>query len=378
MNKPIKVLYFIDRMGRGGIQTLVFDIVSKLDRNEIKVDFLFLDDGKEYDLEKKLIENDYTVYKLNDIWIEKPSDFFKMDKALEHFFKENNNYDIIHFHSTSKNYLVLKKAKKYCIPVRVAHSHSTGFQSKNYLKIIFGTILKNKLIKYSTDFFACSEEAGEWLFGHKIVESPNFDIIKNGIDCELFKFKKDIRKKIRNELKINENTIVIGHVGRFTKVKNHSFLIEVFKEYSNKNNNSVLLLVGDGPLKKDIEEKVHKYHLDKKVIFTGLKENVNDYLQAMDYFVFPSEKEGLGIVLIEAQANGLKCFTSKGTVPKEANVSDTVDYISLKLDAKEWAKQILSSSPNRLDNAKKIKESGYDINESVKKIKEFYFSSLKR
>lgn len=367
-----RVLYFVDRMGRGGIQTLLYNIVSYFDKQKIQVDFLLLDDGKKYDIEDKLISSGYNVFKLQGVWVKKITDFLKLNKALDNFFKEHHNYDIVHLHSTSKNYMVLKIAKKYGINMRISHSHSTGFQSRNILKIIYGTFLKSKLIKYSTDFYACSYEAGKWLFGKKIIESNKFKIIKNGIDCERFKFDPNIRENMRKKLNISKETKVIGHIGRFTKVKNHMFLLNVYKEYEKLNTNSKLLLVGKGPLENKIKKLVKKNNLENKVIFAGIRENTNDFLQAMDCFVFPSLKEGLGIALIEAQANGLKCYTSKNVVPKEANVTNSVSYISLNDSAKEWAKKILENNNERKDYLKLIKSNDYNIIDSAIILEKLY------
>ena len=151
----VKVLYFVDRMLKGGIQSLVIEIVKNINKEKVQIDFLLLDDGKEYELENTLKDLGCKIYKLNGIWINTSLDFFKYKKALDNFFKEHNDYDVVHMHSSSKNYMVLKKAKKYGIPVRIAHSHNIDFQTKNQIKKIVGNIFKIYLKKYSTDYFAC-------------------------------------------------------------------------------------------------------------------------------------------------------------------------------------------------------------------------------
>ncbi len=361
----VKVLYFVDRMLRGGIQSLIIDWIPRFDKNKIQVDVLLLDDGKEYELERTLKEMGCNVYKLNGIWIKKPSDYFKYKKSIDEFYKKNHDYDVVHLHSSSKNFLVLKYAKKYGIKKRISHSHNIGFQTKNILKKLIGNILKYPLKKYSTDFYGCSEIAGKWMFGKKIVKSEKFFIIHNAVDYKKFEFDLLKRKEIRNKLKINDEEIVIGNVGRFSPQKNHTFLIGIFYEILKINPNCKLLLIGTGDLEEDLKKKAKELGIKDKVIFAGFKNNVNEYLNVMDYFVFPSLYEGLGLVLIEAQANGLQCFTSSGVVPKEAQVSNSLYYISLNENEKEWAQKILKHNKDRKNNYKEIKEKGYIIDDVI-------------
>lgn len=374
MNEKIKVLYFVDRMLRGGIQSLVIDWVEDFDKTRLQVDFLLLDDGKKYDLEDTLKNMGCNVYKLDNVWIRKCTDFIKYSKKLNEFFKEHHDYKVVHLHSTSKNYMVLKYAEKYKIPIRIAHSHNIDFQTKNPIKKLFGDILKKPLIKYSTNYFACSQLAGEWLFGKKICATNKFKVIHNAINYEKFKYNEETRIQLRKKLEISEKDLVIGHVGRFTNQKNHSFLIDIFYEYHKIYNNSKLLLIGTGELENSIKEKVSRLGLDKDVIFEGYHSNVNEYMQAMDIFLFPSLYEGLGLVLVEAQAAGLPCFTSEKVVPSEAKTSENFLFISLKKNAKYWSEKIIESNFKRQDNYKSIKENNYLMEDVVKILDESYIN----
>lgn len=194
----------------------------------------------------------------------------------------------------------------------IIHSHNNNIP-KGIIKKTLNFINKKLLINKGNVFLACSEESGKWLYGNNV----NFEIINNAIEMEEFKFDKEKRDKIRRQYNL-EDKFVIGHVGRIEKEKNHEFLIDIFKEIKQKNNNARLLLVGEGSLENKIKQKVKDDSLENDVIFIGNSHKVSDYYQAMDVFVFPSLAEGLGIVLIEAQSNGLKCFTTKNKVPKEA------------------------------------------------------------
>ena len=378
MEKKVKVLYFVDRMLRGGIQTFVLENIKHMDKNKIQIDFLLLDDGKEYELENDLRTLGCNIYKLKGMWIRKITDFIKYNRALEQFFKEHHDYKVVHLHSSSKNYLVLKKAKKYGIPERISHSHNIDFQTKNIIKKSFGNLFKIPLRKYSTKCLACSEDAGKWLFGNKIVQSDKFMVIHNAIDLEKFRYNESIREKVREELGIANDCLVLGHVGRYTNQKNHEFLIDIFNEIHKQKSNSKLLLVGTGENENKIKEKVNNLNLNEKVIFLGFKNNVNDYMFAMDLFVFPSKFEGLGIVLIEAQATGMKCYTSKYVVPKEAKVSELLEFIDLKEGAKVWADKILNDSTERNNQCEKIKDNGYDINVISEKLMEVYIRSERK
>ena len=373
MNEQVKVLYFVDRMLRGGIQSLVIDWVSRFDKNKIHVDFLLLDDGTKYELEDDLKKLGCNVYKLSGMWIRKPTDFIKYSKMLDDFFKEHNDYKVVHLNSSSKNYMVLKYAKKYNIPIRIAHSHNIDFQTTNKAKKIIGNLFKPLLIKYATDYFACSEIAGEWLFGKKIIKSNKFKVIHNAIDYEKFKYNEKIRKEFRKKLNISDSDIVIGHVGRFTTQKNHDYLIDIFYECYKRNNNYKLLLVGTGEKEQYIKQKIKNLNIEKKVIFAGFRTDVNKMMQAMDLFVFPSLYEGLGLVLIEAQANGLECLTSKKVVPNEAKATSLLTFINLDEKSK-WINKIISINIRRKNTEKELKKNKYFINDIVIELEKKYLS----
>lgn len=375
MNNKTKVLYFVDTMNMGGIQSLLINWISRFDRNKIQVDFLLLDDGKKYKLEENLKKLECKVYKLDDVWIERPLDFMKESKALDRFFKDHHDYKAVHMHSSSKNFLVLKYAKKFRIPIRIIHSHSTNFQTKSLFKKIIGSILKIQLVKYATDFFACSKESGKWLFGNKVVNSDRFKVIHNAIDYDKFGFDEQIRKKIRQEFKIKDNELLVGNVGRFISLKNHTFLIDIFNEMLKINKNIKLIMVGIGEEKEKIERKVKKLGIEKNIIFAGFRKNVNELMQGMDVFLLPSLYEGFPVVSVEAQAAGLPCFMSKNVITEETKITDNVIFISLKENASKWAKIILDYKISRKETKNQIKGKGYLIEDLVRDLENFYITS---
>lgn len=368
MNQPVKVLYFVDRMRRGGIQTFVLENWRHMDHSKVQIDFLLLGDGNTYELEDTLRKLGSTVYKLNGIWIRKITDYIPYRRALDAFFREHHDYKCVHLHSSSKNYMVLKYAKKYGIPMRIAHSHNIAFQTTSKAQICLGNFLKFLLRYYATDYFACSKEAGRWLFGNKKVH-----IVRNAVDIDKYRYNERKASEMRKKLGL-EGTKVVGHVGRFTHQKNHTFLIDVFLELTKLDPTYRLVLVGEGVLKEQIEEKVKKYGIKDKVLFAGFQTNVEDYMQAMDLFVFPSEYEGLGLVLIEAQAAGLPCYTSKGTVPEEAKASELLTYIPLEDGAKTWAAEINGTwqKYKRETPEESLVRMGYSINKTAKQLETYY------
>lgn len=366
----VKVLYFVDRMLRGGIQTFVYENIRHMSREKVQIDFLLLDDGKCYEMEKELNVLGCNVYKLHGIWINSPIDYIKYYISMDRFFKEHNDYSVVHMHSSSKNFLFIYLAEKYGIKTRIVHSHNIDFQTKSRFRIIVGNLLKPLLIKHATDLFACSDMAGKWLFGNR-----KFHIINNAVDLEKFMFDSVTANLMRQKLGISDDEIVIGHVGRFSHQKNHAFLIDVFNELHKLNSKFRLLLVGAGELENSIRIKVDKYNIASAVIFAGFQPDSSKFMQAMDLFIFPSSFEGLGLVLIEAQAAGLPCFASKNVIPMEAKVTDLLSFISLDSGAKAWAEIILDYGlKTRISPIDVIRQKGYDIKETADFLQKYYIS----
>jgi len=366
MGNPVKVLFFVDRLLTGGIQTFVFENWKHMDKSKVQIDFLILDDGNDYELEEEVRKLGSEVYKLKGIWIKRNLDFIKYCKVLDCFFKEHHDYKVVHMHSSSKNFWVLKYAKKYGINVRIAHSHNIGFQSKNKIKIMVGNIFKGPLKKYATHYFACSKLAGKWLFDREDVK-----IIHNAVDYEKFKFNEIRREELRKELEINDK-LVIGNVGRFSNQKNHTFLVDIFNEIHKKNKDTVLMLVGIGEKEQEIRDKVISLGLEKNVKFMGFCTNTNELFWCMDIFLLPSLYEGLPIVGVEAQCTGLPCFMSKGVITDEVKIAENVTFIELEKSSEEWAEIILNSDLNRRDTYEELKKAGYFIEQTVEELERFY------
>ena len=363
-NKPIKIAHIIGKWVGGGVEAVVMNYYRNIDRNKIQFDFICDNDSTNipYEEIEKLGGKVFLVPPYQKI--------YQYNKELLKIFK-NEKYKIVHSHINTLSVFPLRIAKKANIPVRIAHSHSTT-NKREWKKNLLKQILRLFSKIYATDYFACSEYAGRWLFGNKEYDKGNVYILNNAIDIDKFKFDEKIRRLKRKELNITEDTLVIGHIGRFVSQKNHSFLIDIFFEIHKQNKNAVLLLIGQGPLEEKIKEKVEKLNLKNNVKFLGQREDVNELYQAMDIFLFPSLYEGLGMVLIEAQCSALPCVCSD-KIPKISKICNDVYFLSLNDSAKEWSNLVLKQNyTNRSNNTIIVRENGYDIKNEVLKLEEKY------
>lgn len=361
-NKPIRVAQIIGKWLGGGVESVVMNYYRHIDRSKIQFDFICDEDSTNIPYEE--------IEKLGGkvILIPPYQKIFKYHKELKKILKEGN-YKIVHSHINTLSVFPLRAAKKAGVPVRIAHSHSTT-NKKEWKKNVLKQILRPFSRVYATDYMCCSELAGRWLFGNKEYDKGNVYLLNNAIDLEKFKYDEKIRKKKRKELNIKEDTLVIGHVGRFVEQKNHRFLIDIFNEVHKQKENSVLLLAGQGPLMEEMKEKVKTLGIEDFVEFLGQRDDINELYQAFDVFCLPSLYEGLGMVLIEAQANGLPCIAST-EVPRIAKLTELVSFLSLNQNVNEWADEILKcKNIKRISRVKEIANGGYDINVESHKIVE--------
>lgn len=371
MTKPIKILHYVPGFDQGGIESRLLDWYRNIDRNKIQFDLIKLTSTDENKLIEEFKELGGTVHSLSKF---SSKNYLGFRKDLKRIFKENE-YNVAHCHSPSTGYFFLKEAKKNKIPVRIMHSRTTKFNEESSF-VFIREYLRKTLNKYTTDYFSCSEEAGIWQFGEDAVLDKKVKIIKNGIENEKFTFNHIVRDEIRKELDLNDD-FVIGHVGRFATAKNHTFLIDVFNKFHKINNNSKLILIGSGPLEREIQQKVLDLGLSKQVLFLGNKNDVEQYLQAIDLFLFPSHYEGFGTVVIEAQAAGLKSIVST-EVPFSVDITGLVKRINLSNSSKIWAEEISKHSFSyvRKNTQKEIKSAGYDAKSSTKYLEELYLKNM--
>ena len=366
INKPIKVAHVIGMAINGGTEALWVNYYRYIDRTKVQFDFLVESESKIIDKEE--------IEKLGGhvVIIPPYKNVFKYMKSLKRIFKENQ-YDIVHSNMNALSVFTLKAAKKAGIKVRIAHSHSTS-NKKEWKKNIVKNLLRPFSKKYATDYFACSEHAGRWLFGDKTYNQGKVKIVKNAIDIEKFKFNEENRKLIRNEFNILDDEILIGNVGRMMPQKNQSFLLDVFAKYHQNNPKSKLMIINDGPLFEELKAKANNLSITDSVIFVGPKSDLYRYYSAFDVFTLPSLYEGLGIVLVEAQANGLNCIASTN-VPREADGTGYVKFVELEVE--KWIKTLNNISVNRnewTDCEEKLIKSQYSIKDAVKDLELLYLN----
>lgn len=351
-----KILVVVPSLNiRSGVTNHVINYYNVL-KKDLKIDFAVLsnDDKTFRDEIKKDGNNVYNFGRYNF-------------KKIKKFFKENHtSYSVIHCHVFNFGLPYLYYAKKYKIPTRIIHIHSLKY-SENRVKCIINQLLINICKKLANCYFACSNEAGE-----KAFKVRKFNVINNGLLLEKYTFNDKKRKEIRKKLKINEE-FLFGMVGRLTKSKNQIFALKVFMQLKNKEpyRKSKFLLIGNGESKNEIIEFIKKNNLSNDVIMLENIKDIYNYYMAMDCFIFPSMHEGLGMVLIEAQAAGLPCYCTK-TLPKEVFISDIIHGIDLDKGPQFWAEQIANTKKSRKDTSKEIISSGFSIENESEKLKKLY------
>ena len=366
MNNQIRILHVLYSMNRGGAETMIMNYYRHIDKRTVQFDFL-ISAPKKCAYEDEIIALGGQVFRV-PILSKSP---FLYIKAVDCFFKTHKEYKIVHSHTSAKNTLPLGISKWNKVPIRISHSHNT--KTEKGLIGIIKNILKPFLKYVATDFIACGEDAGIWLYGSNYYKRHGV-LFRNVIDVSKCKFNSEQRATIRDQNDW-ESKFVIGNVARFDNQKNHNFIIDIFNSIHQKMPNAILLLIGDGPLKKVIEEKVAKLKLEEFVVFNGVVDNVSDYLQAMDVFLLPSLFEGLPLTIVEAQASGLKCFISEKVITKECDLTGLVEFISLEASTDVWADRILSSIKyTRKDISERIISAGYDASTSAKHLQDFYIS----
>ena len=370
MEKPLRILQAGMSPYYGGTESFIMNQYRKINRDMIQFDFLNVFD-KPIACEEEIKALGGNVYHLN---MSRRKGMKKYHQNLKNFFEEyGEKFDIIHCNFQSLiNIDLLIYAKKYGIKGRIAHAHNAGYGTEpNILQKRIIANNKKKVSKYATTYFACSSLASKWTFGHS-----KATVIHNAIDTKQFLFNIDMRNKIRSQYGLTNKKLIL-FVGRLDPQKNPFFLIDIFNEIVRIDSNWKLFVIGDGALRPDIEQRIAQYGLQDYVNLLGSRSDVKDFLQASDCFLLPSKFEGLGIVLIEAQAAGIPCFTSKDVVPSDVDITGLVNFISLEQTSKDWATNIVNYEfPERIDWYETVKSSGYDADSNVSFIENEYFSII--
>ena len=246
-----------------------------------------------------------------------------------------DSYDIVHCHVASLGAPFLYYARKHGVKHRILHTHATvsadtlSHRIRNDITSIFTKLL-------ATNYAACSHAAGKALFNNK-----EYKLIRNGIDIKSFEFNNDIRKEYRNKLGF-DNKFIIGNIGRLSYQKNQKYLIKIAEKLVDFTTNFQIVLIGNGELESSLKEDVHEKNLDKYFVFLGLRKDVKNIYNAMDLFVLPSNFEGLPVVGVEAQSNGLKCIFSTN-ITREIDLSKNSSFIDIdEKSTANWCNEILT------------------------------------
>lgn len=359
----IKVLHIVTSLSASGVPSVIYNFYSHMDRNLVHFDFVAIPSNVGHTYKAKFEQLGSKVYYMPKKYVGRP-------KFLYHLMKEGG-YDVVHSHIELASAIYLSIAKAAGISVRIAHAHMAFLP---YTKITHHCL--RFLLNYiSTLRVGCSKDAIMGLFG----KDDGF-VLHNAIDVGKFKFSDKIRTEYRKELGVTQK-VVVGFVGRLTFQKNIFYLLDIFNEYLKNNDNSVLLIVGDGEEKDKFLEKVKELHLTDKVMCLGARNDVPSLMMAMDCLLLPSRWEGLGMVLVEAQATGLKCYTSLNTVPYEdTKVTPYIKYLDINESSEKWAEMMSQdhlASYERKDMGEQLALHHYDIKEEAKSLCKIYNNARK-
>ena len=362
-SSSIRVLQISYDMNLGGAETLIMNLYRNLDRSKVQFDFLLHSDKKSaYDDEITALGG--KIYRIPRFL---GYNKFSYDKTLRNFLLEHPEYKILHDHlmdSATETFKVAKKLGK----ITISHSHISycSFSVSNFIRFFF----RKNICKYADYRFACSEEAGTWLYRGK----ASFSVLRNGIETSKFQFSSEIRNKLRTSLGIKDNELALVHVGRFVEQKNHKRLVNIFRELVSLEKNAKLFLIGEGPLKAEVEKQVQELRLSDKIVFLGARKDVNEILSASDTFLLPSLFEGLPVSLVEAQASGLPCIFSDFMSQEVYLIPTLLNPVSLESSDKAWAEVILKAKAleHREEAYALVEKAGFDIKSTAKSLEEFY------
>lgn len=364
MNKRITILNIIGTCVDGGIESKWTKYYKCLNHTKFAMDFLFY--GKTGDKYVMMLEENNDRVFVIPHYNESPlRGVFEIRKIVL-----KNKYDIVYSNLNTLSIFPLLGAKLGGAKVRIAENHATANFKYERKRTIIKYIFRPSITWFATDLVAPSKHAGEWAFGRK-----KFSVIKNAIELRNYDINESERTEIRKKYGWNDS-VVLGHIGRLTKTKNHHFLLEIFVEFVKKHRNAQLVIVGEGELESELKQRVNEMGISSLVHFMGFVEDIPRIFSAIDIVLLPSFYEGLGMVAIEAQAAGTYCICSDN-VPSETNITDLIKYVSLEDGIQKWINVIEHSLVNkeyRNENTriKKLKEAGYDIEIEVKRIEQFF------
>lgn len=365
MKRVLEILTYING---GGAAMVVYNYLSHMNRNGLHVDVLALEQPFKPFLEDQFKDLGVGVYYLP----KKVSKRIGVFKKLIH----NNRYDVIHSHCEFMSEIYLGIAMLNGVKTRIIHSHMAGGRYSK-LKNLYAPIGRLIAKKVATHYFGCGIDACKSMWGEKAFNQGKCYVLNNAIDIQKFRFNSNTRNDVRKEMGW-ENHFVVVNVGRFVEQKNHKFLIDVFHSLTEQRKDSLLVLIGEGPLKDEVEKKVKELTIEDRVIFLGLRDDVARLMNGADVFFLPSLFEGLPIVSIEAQTNGLPIVMSEG-VTHESGITNIASFVSFNSSMEVWVNALLKKQSDKRDSySTKVQAMNFDLSLEAAKLRNFYISgSLK-
>ncbi len=370
-----KILHITGAMNVGGTETMLINLYRKIN-NEIIFDFISYSNKESY-YDKEIEELGGKTIRLTP-----PNEvgFIKAIDDIRKIIRENGPYDAVHTHMMFNCGVAMIAAYLEGIKVRVSHAHTTADISNSLLRKSYALVMKILIRIFSTDFLACSNAAGKYLFGNNILKNKKYRILPNYIDYEKF-INYNSKTSLREELKLKEEDLIVCHIGRFINAKNHEFLIDVTKEMVLANNNIKLILVGIGDEEERIRKRVEALDLNNNVYFLGLRDDIPYILKSTNLFILPSISEGLGLVLLEAQASKVNCLVSEA-IQKEVDLgANLITQLRLDEGSKAWADKALSIIEKKqvmyVDIMEAVKEKEYDFNSILNNLMSVYKLNLR-
>jgi len=368
----LNVLHIAPGIDGGGVGGVIYNYLSHMDLKDMHVEVVVRDYGHRQFLHDRFDELGISVHYI----VQRKKNLKKHFEEISKIIRDGK-FDIVHCHDQNWSIIYLKIAEKMGVPVRIAHSHLT-VQTSDRIKIAISNLFTTSLKKTATGYFACGKAAGVYMWGSEIANSSKLYVMRNAVDAQRFQFSDSIRDEYRKKFGFGDKT-VIGHIGRFNEQKNHLFLINIFKVYLKIDSTALLILIGIGELEEQIRELVIKNEMQNNVIFLGQREDVRELYNAFDVFILPSLYEGLPVVGVEAQANGLPCIFSD-TISNEVVILPDTEVLKLSDSAQMWA-HVIRNLANRKQNDRRdaidlINAAGYNIEVEAEKLRKYYFTEV--
>lgn len=368
-----KVLHIVGGMNKGGTETMLMNIYRKIDRKKIQFDFVYTTDKETY-YDKEILKLGGNIIRINS------TSKFGINKSIKEIRRvilDNGPYKVVHAHTLFNSGISMVASKKNNIDIRITHAHTTADNENGLIRKAYIYIMRKFILNNSTKLLACSDLAGAYLFGDNTIKSSKYTLFPNLIsyeniininDIDVYKFKE-----VNN---LNNDDIIIGHIGTFKESKNQKFLLNIVHHLKKTNKNVKLLLVGDGSMREELENIIKKLDMKENVVFMGIRDDIDVILNSIDVFVFPSIFEGLGLVLLEAQAAGLPCVVSEAIQPEADLELGLFNKLNLSDGVEAWSDKIIEVAGKKETNKQKILKAfddhGYSSQKCISKLLSIY------